>query len=106
MLIGSLEPAPPADGAKSASWLDLGIEYRHYPLVYSIKILLTIAAMAYVYPGYRQISCRMASLAILFGVVGAAAWIALAIGQRDLQEHFEWSLGLKREALSIRLTRR
>ena len=51
MLVGCLEPAAPVDGVKSASWLDLGIEYRHYPAVYSLKTLLTMAAMAYVFPG-------------------------------------------------------
>jgi CAAX prenyl protease-like protein len=94
MLVGSLEPAAPAEGVKSASWLDLGIEYRHYPLVYSLKILMTAAAMAYVLPGYRQIPCRITPLAIGIGITGAAAWIALAIGQRDLQLRLGWSLGL------------
>ncbi len=124
MLVGCLEPSAPVEGVKSASWLDLGIEYRHYPLVYSLKILLTVATMAYVFPGYRQISCRTSvgaqhqpealakenaespsltlrasvvrwvALSIGLGVAGAAAWIALAIGQRDVQEHFGWSIGL------------
>ncbi len=148
MLVGCLEPGSPADGAKSASGLDLGIEYRHYPLVYSLKILLTIAAMAYVLPGYSHIPCRSVAavlpqpdaqpreyvsvsppagqasggggvsqanpyasprslslargaradrvfiIAIIIGIAGAAAWIALAIGQRDVQEHFGWSMGL------------
>jgi uncharacterized protein len=148
MLVGCLEPGSPADGAKSASGLDLGIEYRHYPLVYSLKVLLTIAAMAYVYPGYRHIPCRTNvvvthqpearateyastpspavqtcggdgvshanpyaspwslslarrarfdnafTLAIIIGIAGAAAWIGLAIGQRDIQEHLGWTFGL------------
>jgi CAAX prenyl protease-like protein len=94
MLVGCLEPGSPADGAKSASGLDLGIEYRHYPLVYSLKVLLTIAAMAYVYPGYGHIPCRITPLAIPLGIVGAAAWIALAISQREVQERLGWSLGL------------
>ncbi len=94
MLVGCLEPAAPVDGVKSASWIDLGIKYRHYPLVYSLKILLTVAAMAYVFPGYWQIPCRIAPLAIFIGTVGAVVWIGLAIGQREVQEHFGWSLGL------------
>jgi uncharacterized protein len=123
MLIGGFEPGPPpANGAKSASWLDLGIEYRHYPLVYSIKILLTAAAMIYVLPGYRQISCRTPrqpnkpdalatdtgqnpslarrasvagpfQLAILVGVLGVFAWIALAWAQRYAQQRLGWSPG-------------
>jgi uncharacterized protein len=123
MLIGSFEPGPPpAKGAKSASWLDLGIEYRHYPLVYSIKILLTIAAMFCVLPGYRQISCRTPrqpnkpedlarqtglipslarranvagafQLAILAGVLGVFAWVALTWAQRYAQQRLGWSPG-------------
>src|SRR5260221_9087856 len=134
MLIGSFEPGPaPTNDAKSASWLDLGIEYRHYPLVYSVKIVLTIAAMIYVLPGYRQISCRISpspimgegrgegvpqkpealardsgqdpslgrrasvgghfQLALLIGILGVLAWIALAWAQRYAQERLGWSLG-------------
>jgi uncharacterized protein len=124
MIVGCLEPGPPTDGVKTASWLDLGIEYRHYPLIYSLKILLTIAAMAYVSPGYRHIPCRTNIdvphqsdsqatnvslapplarrtsggnpflLAIIVGVAGAAAWIGLAVGQRYAQEQLGWTLGL------------
>jgi uncharacterized protein len=117
MLAGSFEPGPPAEaGAKSAAWLDLGIEYRHYPLIYMVKILLTLAAIAYVYPGYREFPrglapfvsstadseqkgtvpfARMPSwLAIIVGLVGAVVWIALAWVQRSVQSHFGWSLGV------------
>jgi CAAX prenyl protease-like protein len=124
MLIGSFEPGPAAaNDAKSASWLDLGIEYRHYALVYSIKILFTVAAMIYVLPGYRQISCRSPrppekpealaretgrypslalrasvengyALAVFVGLLGAIAWIALASAQRYAQERLGWSPGL------------
>jgi uncharacterized protein len=124
MLIGSFEPGPAAaNDAKPASWLGLGIEYRHYPLVYSMKILLTIAAMIYVLPGYWQISCRsprpahkpetlaretgrnpslalraiMANgyaLALLVGLLGVIAWIALASVQRYAHERLGWSFGL------------
>src|SRR4051812_40998686 len=62
MVAGSFEPGKRIDGQPSASnWIELGIEYVHYPLVYTAKILLAIAAMVYVLPGYRQISCRSAS---------------------------------------------
>ncbi|HEV2969958.1 MAG TPA: CAAX prenyl protease-related protein [Pirellulales bacterium] len=95
MLAGSFEPGPPAEpGAKSAAWLDLGIEYRHYPLIYTVKILLTVAAIAYVYPGYRQFPCRASLLAIMVGVVGAVVWIALAWTQRTIQSHLGWTPGV------------
>ena len=54
-----------------------GLEYRHYPIVYTVKIALTIAAMLYVLPGYRQFPFRISLLAIVVGVVGVVLWIAL-----------------------------
>lgn len=84
MVAGSFEPGPPpADGAEAAKpWIDLGIEYRHYPLVYTAKIVLTLAAMAFVWPGYRQYTGRVGWLAVVIGVVGTAVWVALAHLQR------------------------
>ena len=70
MLVGSLEPTPPApDGAApSKSWLDLGIEYRHYPLIYAAKIVLTIAAIIFVWPGYRPYTRRLSFLGLAVGI--------------------------------------
>lgn len=123
MLVGSFEPAKRRDGQSgSGSWIDLGIDYSHYPLIYTAKIVLTIAAMIYVMPGYRQIPCRTVpalqpggnadggnksstdesarrstagnqfAMAALIGIVGAVAWIALAYGQHDLLRRLGWSL--------------
>ena len=56
--------APPhaarEDRAKKPAkpWIDLGIEYRHYPMVYAAKIALTVAAMIFVWPGYRSYERR------------------------------------------------
>ncbi|HEY2828120.1 MAG TPA: CAAX prenyl protease-related protein [Pirellulales bacterium] len=85
MLIGSLEPAPPAAGAEAVAkpWLDLGIEYRHYPVVYAVKIALTVAAMAFVWPGYREYRRRISWLGVAVGVLGAVVWVALATWQRQ-----------------------
>ncbi|HTQ39883.1 MAG TPA: CAAX prenyl protease-related protein [Pirellulales bacterium] len=84
MLVGSLEPTPTAEGAiATKSWLDLGIEYRQYPLIYTAKILLTLAAMMFVWPGYRQYTRRLTWLGVAVGVIGAAVWIALATWQRQ-----------------------
>lgn len=84
MLVGSLEPTPPAGAgeAASTSWLDLGIEYRHYPIVYAVKIALAVAAMALVWPGYRQYRGQVSWLGAMVGMLGAAAWIGLATCQR------------------------
>ncbi len=90
MLIGSLEPVPPAPAAEGGAaataakpWLDLGIEYRHYPLVYAAKIALTVVAMIFVWPGYRQYTRRISFLGLGVGIIGAAVWIALATWQRQ-----------------------
>jgi CAAX prenyl protease-like protein len=85
MLIGALEPAAPKppkilpDGTKRVPIADnrFGLEYRHYPIVYTFKIALTLAAVVYVLPGYRQFPFRISPLAIVVGVVGVVAWIWL-----------------------------
>ncbi len=90
MLVGSLEPVPPVPTGEGAAattaakpWLDLGIEHRHYPLVYAAKIALTVIAMIFVWPGYWQYTRRIGLLGIIIGVLGAVVWIALATWQRQ-----------------------
>ena len=87
MIVGSFEPAPPktietetgermplaAEGLAAS----LGIYYQHYPIVYTIKIALTLAAMLYVLPGYREFPFRVSPLAIGVGVLGVVLWIVL-----------------------------
>lgn len=74
MLMGSLEPTPERPGAQS---LGLAIPYKYYPLVYSIKIALTLAAVGFVLPGYRQFPWRVSPLAVGVGVAGIVIWIGL-----------------------------
>lgn len=69
MVVGQVEPK--ADGHILCSALS-------YPVVYAIKIALTLAAVAFVWPGYRQFPLRLSWLAIVVGIVGGAIWIALA----------------------------
>ncbi|HEY2883366.1 MAG TPA: CAAX prenyl protease-related protein [Pirellulales bacterium] len=112
MLVGSLEPVPPEaapnmeqaaakDSAKESdkdpekpqpaatepvaekSWFSLRIEYRHYPLIYTAKIVLTALAMFFIWPGYRQYTGRIGWLAVVVGGIGAAVWIALATLQHQ-----------------------
>jgi CAAX prenyl protease-like protein len=52
-------------------------EYRRYPAIYSVKIALTVLAMALVWPGYRTFPCRVSPLALAVGVLGAPLWIGL-----------------------------
>jgi CAAX prenyl protease-like protein len=54
-----------------------------YPLVYALRIALTIIAMALVWPAYRQFPWRVSGLSLVVGAVGAVVWVGLATLQRD-----------------------
>lgn len=84
MAVGSLEHGKPTD-AKPQAANRLGIRYEHYPVVYTVKIALTIAAMAFVWPGYRQIPFRVSPLAIVVGVVGVVLWVWICQLQLERQ---------------------
>jgi uncharacterized protein len=102
MILGSLEPGPPGspialpDGssrpAVNQNWF--GLEYRQYPVIYTIKIALTIAAMIAVLPGYRQFPFRVSPLAIAVGIVGVVLWIGLC--QLQLERKLLTPLGLEK----------
>ncbi len=66
IVAGAMEPSP-ADFA------------RLYPILYTFKIALTLAAVAFVWPGYRQFPWRVSPLAILVGIVGGPLWIGLCL---------------------------
>ncbi len=74
MLAGSLEPTPESPGGSS---IGLAIPYSYYPSVYAAKIALTIVAMAFVFPGYRQFPLKVGGLAIFIGIVGGPLWIGI-----------------------------
>ncbi len=69
--VGSFEPTANHD----IELLGLAIPYDAYPVVYAIKIVLTMAAMAVVWPGYRQFPCRISPLAVAVGLVGAVVYV-------------------------------
>ena len=73
MLAGSVEPAPD----EPFEMLGLVIPYASYPLVYTAKILLTVAAVAALWPGYRQYPFRITLLGPLVGIVGVVLWIGI-----------------------------
>jgi len=73
MLCGMFEPTPD----KPFQMLGLTIEYAQYPLVYLVKILLTLAAVAAFWPAYRQYPFRLTGLAPVVGVVGAVLWVVI-----------------------------
>jgi CAAX prenyl protease-like protein len=112
MVVGSFEPSPPTvyqppaaeDQAnrpvngdappalvEADNWF--GLRYRHYPIVYTVKIALTIAAMLFVLPGYRQFPFRISPLAIVVGVVGVVLWIWLC--QLHLERKLFAAIGLE-----------
>lgn len=89
MIVGSFEPAapPPLTDVQLAAPQHIrdqllagqpnlvGLRYKHYPIIYTVKIALTIAAMIYVLPGYREFPLHVSLLAIAVGVVGIILWI-------------------------------
>ena len=89
MLAGSVEPAapPPLTDIQLAAPEHIreqllagqpnlfGLRYKDYPIIYTVKIALTIAAILYVLPGYRQFPFRISPLAIVVGIVGVVLWI-------------------------------
>jgi uncharacterized protein len=76
MLAGALEPTPEQPGGKS---IGLSIPYAYYPWVYATKIALTVAAIGFVWPGYREFRWRLSPLAIIVGIVGGPLWIGLCL---------------------------
>jgi CAAX prenyl protease-like protein len=83
MLVGSLEPTPERPGGEM---IGLSISYSHYPIVYTIKIALTAAAVGFVLPGYRQFPWRISPLAIAVGIVGIVLWVGLC--RLDLEHRY------------------
>ena len=89
MLAGSLEPTAPVP-EESAGWL--AISYDWYPIVYTLKIVLTVAAILFVLPGYREFPFRVSPWAYLTGIVGVALWVGLC--WLRLEERLLGPLGL------------
>jgi CAAX prenyl protease-like protein len=80
MACNMLEPSPP-QGRDGVAPIDapnaLGIRYAHYPIVYTAKLVLTVAAMVVVLPGYRKFPFRISLLAVGVGLVGGVIWLAI-----------------------------
>ena len=74
LLVGSLEPKPP-EGGSSEGWL--AIPYGYYPIVYTLKIALTLAAIVFVLPGYGEFPWRVSPLSVVVGLIGVVVWVGI-----------------------------
>jgi CAAX prenyl protease-like protein len=83
MLVGSLEPTPKEPGGAA---IGLAIPYAYYPWVYAAKISLTVAAILFVLPGYRDFPLKFGRLAIVVGIIGGPLWIGIC--QLDLEHSY------------------
>ena len=110
MLINSLEPLP--DQAQGGSGTDASapqqsmpdqeedkswwpsVPYEYYPIVYTAKIILTLAAVILVFPGYREFPLGVSPLAVAVGVVGIVVWVGLC--RLNLEQRLLVPLGLGR----------
>ncbi len=73
MAITTLEPTP---NSPEKEILGQTVSYSSYPLIYTLKIALTLAAIAFVLPGYREFPLRVSPVAgTLVGIVGVFVWI-------------------------------
>jgi hypothetical protein len=76
MAVGSFEPKPAAVAAGESS-LAWQLPYAAYPLVYALKIALTTAALAWVWPALRAFPRRVSLWSLAVGVVGIFVWVGL-----------------------------
>jgi CAAX prenyl protease-like protein len=72
--------------------IGLAIPYAGYPWVYTAKIVLTVAAMLVVMPGYRQFPFRVSWRGLLTGVLGVVVWVGLCRLQSEGRLLGSWGL--------------
>jgi len=74
LAVTALEPTADMPGGQA---IGLAIPYAAYPWVYTAKIALTLAALAWAWPALRSFPTRWTWLAVLVGLVGGGLWIGL-----------------------------
>jgi len=102
MLTGTIEPEPPGEapvvagaaavGHDTDDGWGFGFVLKSYPIVYTVRIALTIAVIVVVWPGYREFPFRVGLLSVAVGVVGAVIWIGLC--KLGLEQRLLAPLGL------------
>jgi uncharacterized protein len=65
-------------GRETASESEGWIPYRYYPLVYLGKILATLLAMVFVWPGYQAHPWKLNLISLVVGVVGVFLWVGIS----------------------------
>jgi len=86
LAVTSLEPTPQRPGGET---IGLAIPYEWYPWLYGGKLILTAAAVWFVWPAYRGFSFRLSRrgfTALGWGLLGAAVWVGLA--EWDLEARY------------------
>jgi CAAX prenyl protease-like protein len=77
MVVGACEPTRSQPGL-AGSWTDLfRVDYKWYPVIYSLKLAFTLLAAWWAVPVYRTFPWRLSSWAVPVGVLGAFVWVGL-----------------------------
>lgn len=106
MLLGMVEPKPPPAQPNSkdpdspwnqledagANWLGITIRYRHYPIVYTVRLAVIIAVIFWVARGYRVFPFRISLTGVFVGIVGGLVWIGLC--RLNLEDRMLKPLGI------------
>ena len=74
LVLSSLEPSQPEPDMPSEPGF-LGLTYDQYPLIYTVKIAITLGVLAVCAPAWRQWRFRISPLAVAVGAVGVVLWI-------------------------------
>jgi CAAX prenyl protease-like protein len=80
--LGSIEPTATDGGSLGL----LGIKYEHYPVIYAIRLAITLALIARVWPNLRRWVGRPTWWPPLVGVGLVVPWVVLAA----LQQKYGW----------------
>lgn len=75
----SLPEAEAGDMSTTSKRLGMDIPRRLYPVIYTAKIVLTLAVLLWSLPVYLQWPVRVSPLAIGVGVVGVVLWVVCAM---------------------------